>query len=116
MSKRDSTVVVTSNFVWGREDIEDAFYDHKTIYLQAQGNAIETAISLAEYFVKKERKKLTTQALPSTINLLLAFLKTKKVFKCPNVPSYSPPLLLSTREVRKIRVKNSVFSKREAEM
>ena len=58
MSRIDNVVFVNSGFNRGKSDIEDAFRTHDSVLLQAQSEAIEVAISLAEFFVSKESNHL----------------------------------------------------------
>jgi hypothetical protein len=46
--------IKVSNFLKGKNDISDVMKDSRDIELYAEGPTIETAISLAEYFVDKE--------------------------------------------------------------
>jgi hypothetical protein len=64
MSRIDNVVFV-NGFKRGQEDIEDAFEKHDTVYVQASGEAIETAIALTEFLVRKESKTpLKQKSLP----------------------------------------------------
>jgi len=46
--------IKVGSFFKGKTDIQDIFKDRRDIELYAEGPRIETAISLAEYFVDRE--------------------------------------------------------------
>lgn len=53
MSRVDNVVFINNSWKRGVSDIEEAFNIRDTVYINAQGDAIEIAVSLAEHFVKK---------------------------------------------------------------
>lgn len=53
MGKFGDTITIGLSFLRGKDEIFDAFQDNSIIYLNAQGSAIEVAISLSEFFVNK---------------------------------------------------------------
>lgn len=86
---RVENVIFVKNFRDGQQDIEEVLGKYDTILLQAQSEAIEVAISLAEYFVNTESTFNVTKKLSFTRSLLQVWWKTKRTNFYQNAQSFS---------------------------